>query len=93
METFFTLSIVGDTMKNSQPSNMNIVCRWDVMISLLMTMHGMGYVVVDISKEVFMVGKRFSMVVTLEVKQLNISVEKMSVPLQRIIPPLLFYRL
>jgi len=52
------------------------------MISLLMTAMETGYVVVimvmDITKQVFTVGKRFSMVVTLEVKQLNISVEKMS---------------
>jgi len=51
------------------------------MISLLMTAGVMGYVVMrvmDITKEAFMVGKRFSMVATLEVKQLNISVEKMS---------------
>jgi len=40
----------------------------------------MGYVVgmvLDITKEAFTVGKRFSMVVTLDVKQLNVSVEKM----------------
>jgi len=58
------------------------------MISLLMTHLVMGCVVMDISKEAFMVGKRFSMVVAdLEVKQLNISVEKMSALLQRIILP------
>jgi len=51
------------------------------MISLLMTVLVMGYVVgmvMDITKEASTVGKRFSMVANLEVKQLNISVEKMS---------------
>jgi len=46
------------------------------MISLLMTTMVMGSVVMDISKQVFTVGKRFSMVVTLDFKQLNIFVEK-----------------
>jgi len=91
METFLPVNL--DTINDSQPSIMNIVCRWDVMISLLMTAMETGYVVVimkmDIMKEAFMVGKRFSMVVTLDVKQLNKSVEKMFARLQRIIPPLL----
>jgi len=46
------------------------------MISLLMTAMVTGYAVVDITKEVFMVGKRFSMVANLGVKKLNIFVEK-----------------
>jgi len=79
MERFLSVNL--DTMNNSQSSIMNIVCWWDVMISLLMTAMVMGCVVMrvmDITGEALMVGKRFSMVVTLEVKQLNISVEKMS---------------
>jgi len=62
------------------------------MISLLMTVKVMGCVVVgvlDITKEAFMVGKRFSMVANLMIKQLNISVEKMFALLQHIILPLL----
>jgi len=105
MEILLSVNLDTTTMaNNSQPSIMNIVCRWDVMISLLMTVLMMGSVVsvitmmmdtlmtisftilalkkwmtlMHISKEVFMVGKRSSMVVNLEVKQLNNSVEKMS---------------
>jgi len=99
METFFLLRL--DTMKISQSSIMNIVCRWDVTISLLMTAMVMEYVVVtmvmDITKEMFMVGKRFSMVANSQFKKLNIFVEKIFALLQRIIllsfPPLRLHHL
>ena len=77
METFLSVNL--DTMNNPKSSIMNIVSWLDVMISLLMTALVMGYVVrvvLDITKEAFTVGKRFSMVVTLDLTQLNISVEK-----------------
>jgi len=57
------------------------------MISLLMTAMVMGYVVVsllmDITKQVSMGGKRFSMVATFNLTQLKIFVEKIFARLQR----------
>jgi len=92
MEKFLSVNLDTIGMTDTQPSIMNIVCRWDVIISFLMTVLMMGSVVVgvvDITGEAFMVGKRFSMVVTLDVKQLDIFVEKIFALLQRIILPLL----
>jgi len=51
------------------------------MISLLMTAGVMDFaatLVLDITKQIYTVGKRFSMVANLDFKQLKISVEKMS---------------
>ena len=60
MEIFLTVNLVTTGgMTYSQPSIMNIVCRWDAMISLLMTAGVMEYASVGvitlmvIIKEVF----------------------------------------
>ena len=104
MEMFLLVNLDTIGITDSQSLIMNIVCRWDVMISLLMTVLVMGSVVsvitmmmdtlmtisftimalkklmtlMDITKQIYTVGKRFSMVANLKIKQLNISVEKMS---------------
>jgi len=68
METLLSVNL--GTLNKTQPSIMNIVCRWAAMFSLLMTGGVMDFaaaLVLDITKQIYTVGKRFSMVANLEV--------------------------